>query len=137
MKKTSNYTLTEGPIFKSLLLYSIPIIITNVVQLIFHITDVAVLAIMADDYAVASVGACGSIITLLVNLFTGFATGSNVLIAKRIGEKNMDGVKKGVGASFVIGLASGLILMTAGLIFAREFLIITNCQNDVLEGAVT
>lgn len=137
MKKTNNYTLTEGPIFKSLLLYSIPIIITNVVQLIFHITDVAVLAIMADDYAVASVGACGSIITLLVNLFTGFATGSNVLIAKRIGEKNMDGVKKGVGASFVIGLASGLILMTAGLIFAREFLIITNCQNDVLDGAVT
>ena len=137
MTKTKNYSLTEGSVFKALLFYSIPIIITNVVQLIFHITDVAVLAIMADDSAVASVGACGSIISLLISLFTGFATGSNVLIAKRIGEKKSDGTKKAVGASITIGFVSGLILMTAGIIFSRDFLLITNCQKDVLDGAVT
>ena len=68
--KNKNYNMTEGPIFKTLLLYSIPIIITNAIQLLFYTIDVVVLAIMADDLAVAAVGACGSLITLLVGIFT-------------------------------------------------------------------
>lgn len=94
VKKQSNYSLTDGPIFKTLLFYSFPIIITNVIQLLFHIIDVTILAVMTDDMAVAAVGACGSLITLLVGIFTGFATGSNVLVARRIGEGNTEGVKK-------------------------------------------
>lgn len=57
--------LTEGPIFKTLCIYSLPIIFTNLVQLLFHAADTAVLALMASGEAVAAVGACGSIITLL------------------------------------------------------------------------
>ena len=96
MENNEKCIMTDGPVFKTLLLFSIPIIITNVVQLLFHIMDVAVLAIMVDDMAVAAVGACGSLITLLLGIFTGFATGSNVLLARRIGESNVQGVKKAV-----------------------------------------
>ena len=69
--------LTEGKIFKTLFIYSLPLILTNVVQLLFHAADVTVLGIMVSDYAVAAVGACGPIISLLVSLFASFATGLN------------------------------------------------------------
>lgn len=135
MKRYADSNMTEGSIFKNLFFYSIPIIITNLVQLLFHVVDVTILAIMADDFAVAAVGACGSLITLLVSVFTGFATGSNVLIARRIGEGNKEGIKKATGVSVAIGIISGLILMAIGVVFAKKFLIITNCQPDVLDDA--
>ena len=136
MKSLTSTNMTEGPIFKTLFFYSIPIIITNLVQLLFYVIDVAVLAIMADDLAVAAVGACGSLITLLVSVFTGLATGSNVLVARRIGEGNTDGIKRATGVSIAIGIISGFILMVIGIVFSRKFLIMTNCQKDVLDDAV-
>ncbi len=135
MKSSVSSNMTEGSIFKILFFYSLPIIVTNLVQLLFHVVDVTILAIMADDLAVAAVGACGSLITLLVGIFTGFATGSNVLIARRIGEGNTAGIKKATGVSIAIGIISGFILMVIGIVFARKFLIITNCQPDVLDDA--
>jgi len=131
-----NHTsLTKGPIFKTLFMYSFPLIITNVVQLLFHAADVAVLSLMAGDHPVAAVGACGSLITLLVSLFTGFATGANVLVARKIGAGDKTGVRQAVGTSLVIGFLSGVILMVLSLIFARQFLIFMNCQPDVLDMA--
>ena len=72
-------SLTQGSIFKTLVIFSLPMIITNTVNILFHAADVAVLALLVDGSAVAAVGACGSLITLLVSLFSGFATGANVL----------------------------------------------------------
>ena len=128
-------SLTRGPVFKTLLVYSIPLVVTNVVQLLFHATDVAVLGAMVDDYAVAAVGACGSLITLLVSLFTGFATGANVIVAKREGARDASGVKRAIGTSLVIGFVSGVILMIIALIGARQFLIWMNCRPEVLDMA--
>ena len=134
MKKTY---LTTGPVFKSLLRFSIPLIITNVVQLLFHAADVAVLAFFTDDLAVAAVGACGSIITLLVSLFTGFSTGSNVLVAKRVGAQNEDGIQRAVGTSLTMGLLSGVILMAVAIPSAEKLLVMMNCQPEALEMATT
>ena len=132
MKKIS---LTRGAIFKALFIFSLPMIITNLVSVLFHAADVAVLAILVDGPAVAAVGACGSLITLMVTLFTGFATGANVLISKRIGAEDSEGTKKAVGTSMVIGLLSGILLLMIAQIFARKLLIFMNCQPDVLDMA--
>ena len=78
------HDLTKGPILKTLVRYSLPLVITNVVHILFHTADTLILSIMAGDDAVASVGACASLITLLISLFSGFATGANVLVAQRI-----------------------------------------------------
>ena len=128
-------SLTEGSIFKALVAFSFPMIITNTVNLLFHAADVAVLAIFVDGPAVAAVGACGSLITLMVALFTGFATGANVLIAKRIGSGDPDGARRAIGTSLSIGLLSGIFLMIVALIFAQDFLVLMNCQPDVLDMA--
>ena len=127
--------LTRGPIFKTLLLFSIPMIVTNTMNVLFHAADVAVLALFVDGPAVAAVGACGSLITLMVALFTGLATGANVLIAKRIGAEDSDGTRRAIGTSLTIGRLSGFILMIVALIFSRQFLIWMNCQPEVLDMA--
>lgn len=132
MKKNS---LVQGAIFKALLLFSIPMIITNTVSILFHAADVAVLALLVDGNAVAAVGACGSIITLLVSIFTGLSVGANVLISKRVGAGDAEGTSKAVGTSLVIGLLSGIVLMTVGCLFSRQILVLMNCQEDVLDMA--
>ena len=104
--------LTEGKIFKTLLVYSLPLILTNVVQLLFHAADVTVLGIMVSDYAVAAVGACGPIISLLVSLFASFATGANILIAKHVGARNEERGRKS-------GKGSRTLFYIPGAVFAR------------------
>ena len=125
--------MTEGSIFKTLLTFSLPMIIINVVQLLFHSADVAVLGIMADDADVAAVGACGSLISMLLCIFTGYASAANVIVAKRVGAQDKEGARRATGVAILMGLASGLILMTVTVIFARHFLIMTNCQPEILE----
>jgi putative MATE family efflux protein len=127
--------LTKGPIFRALFVFSLPMIITNTISILFHAADVAVLSFFASGAAVAAVGACGSLITLMVSLFTGLATGANVLISKRVGANDEVGTKKAVGTSLSIGFLSGVLLMLVSLVFARKFLILMNCQPDVLDSA--
>lgn len=127
--------LTRGPVFKTLAAFSLPMIITNTIGILFHAADIAVLAFLVDGPAVAAVGACGSLITLLVSLFTGLATGANVLISKRIGAGDEHGTKKAIGTSLVIGLLSGVVLMIFAVTFARKLLILMQCQPDVLDMA--
>lgn len=132
MKK---YSLTQGPIFKSLFAFSLPMIVTNTIGILFHAADVAVLTFYAGGAAVAAVGACGSLITLMVSLFTGLATGSNVLISKRVGARDETGTQKAIGTSLTLGLLSRIFLMIVSTIFSRQFLIWMNCQPDVLDMA--
>ena len=129
--------LTQGSVFKALFAFSLPIIITNTIGILFHAADVAVLAYLVDGPAVAAVGACGSLITLMVSLFTGLATGANVLISKRVGANDENGARRAVGTSLTVGFLSGIFLMTVALLFARRFLILMNCQRDVLDMATT
>ena len=129
--------LTEGKVFRTLFIYSLPLILTNVVQLLFHAADVTVLGIMVDDNAVAAVGACGPIISLLVSLFASFATGANILIAKHVGAKNEARGRRATGTAIIIGFLSGIIMMIIALIWARDILVLMKCQADVLDTAVT
>ena len=128
--------LTEGKIFRTLFIYSLPLILTNVVQLLFHAADVTVLGIMVDDSAVASVGACGPIISLLVSLFASFATGANILIAKHVGARDEQRGRKATGTAIVLGLLSGVIMLIIAEIWARDILILMKCQPAVLDQAV-
>lgn len=135
MIKVKQSRLIQGSIFKTLVFFSLPMILSNTVNLLFHAADVAVLAYFADSSAVAAVGACGSLITLMVSLFTGLSTGASVLVSKRVGAHDRPGAARAICTALTIGVLSGFFLMIVTLIFARRFLVLMNCQPDVLDKA--
>ena len=132
MDKTS---LTTGPIFRTLFRFSLPMIVINILQMVFHTTDTAVLGIMSGDAEVAAIGACGSLISMLVCLVSGYSSAANVVISRRIGAGDEQGARRATGTALVLGLLSGLTLMTVVLLFSKQFLIMTNCQPEVLDMA--
>ena len=71
--------MVNGPIFKTLALFSLPLVMINLVQVLFHSADVAVLSIMTTDADVAAVGACGTLISMLLCIFGGYSSAANVI----------------------------------------------------------
>lgn len=135
MKKNFEMNMCEGKILGKLIIYALPLVCTNVLQLLFNAADVAVLGIFVNDDAVAAVGATGALINLIIGLFVGLSVGANVLVAKFAGEKNMDAAHKTVGTSVVVSLITGVILAFIGFFFAKTFLEWMKCDPDVLDMA--
>ena len=125
--------LTNGPIFTTLFKFSLPMIIVNILQMLFHTADTAVLGTMSGDAEVAAVGACGSLISMIICLVSGYSSAANVVISKRIGAKNEQESRRATGTALILGFLSGLFLMVIVLIFSKRFLIMTNCQPEILD----
>ena len=135
LKKDVN--MLSGPIVKGLLAISIPIMVMNVLQSLFNIIDMTILKMYntGSEYAVGAVGACGMLITLITGLLIGISAGANVVIAKRIGAKDQEGVDRAVGTSVLFSICGGIVLMVIGVIFAEVFLRWTNCPEQLLPEA--
>lgn len=116
--------MTEGPILKKMITFSIPVIIASLLQTLFHMADTFVLGLFADngDLCVGAVSTTGSLINMIVSMFVGLAVGANVMVARYIGAKNHESVKKTIGTSVVISLIAGAILMLIGIFCSRTFL---------------
>ena len=136
MKKT-NVDMLSGPITKGLIAMTMPIMLMNVIQILFNVVDLTALRFFADDDAVGAVGACGTLSTLCTSLLLGLSAGANVVVAKRLGEGNKERTDKAVMTSLLIAIFGGIILMIIGLIFAETFLRWVNCPEGLLKGATT
>ena len=101
MQKTAKHEidLTTGPLFKKLLIVAVPLILTNILQLLFNAADVAVVGIFKGDDAVAAVGANTALINLIINLFVGLGAGASVVLAKYVGQGNKERAEKLVGTA--------------------------------------
>ena len=94
--------ITNGPILKTLVAFAIPFIMVNLVQRLFHIADVAVLGIMATDTDVAAVGACGSIISMMICIFMGYSSAANVVVARYVGAGDEINSRKATGTALIM-----------------------------------
>ncbi len=126
MSKHSSFEmdLTEGRILPKLIKYALPLLCTNVLQLVFNAADIAVLGQFSanKDVAQAAVGNTGALINLIVGLFVGLSVGANVLIARCVGSNDEERAHRVVGTSVVISLLFGFLLMFVGVFGARTFL---------------
>lgn len=129
--------LTSGPIFKKLIIYSVPFIFTNILQILFNIADIAVLGIFCGDNAVAAVGANTSLTTLVIALFISFSMGTNVVLAKYVGAKEKENARKTVGTSILIAPIFGIILICIGIPHAPKFLELMDCAPAIIDMATT
>lgn len=126
---------TSGPLVRQILLYSLPLILSTVLQNLFNAVDTAVLGNMADSTAVASVGATGTVVGLIVNAFIGFPAGTRIVLARFIGEKNPERIRAAVDTSVILAIVVGLIVAVLGCIFSPLLLQMLNCPEDCFDGA--
>ena len=132
VQKALSQRMLRGPLLPSILLYTIPIILTSLLQLLFNAADLVVVGRWCGSVAVAAVGATGSITNLIVNLFIGLSVGSGVTMAHALGGRNEDAAQKTVHTTLPIALISGLFLTVIGVIFSETFLRLMGTPDDVL-----
>lgn len=136
--KSHETDLTVGPIMKNLILYSLPLIGVNILQLVFSAADIVVLGMFSSrsDSAVAAVGATTALINLVLGLFIGISIGANVAIARSKGANDIERSRRLVGTSIFAGLSFGIIILLVGFFLAEKFMLWMKCDLNVIDLAV-
>ncbi len=134
MKKA--ISLTEGPLAKQILFVSLPLMLSNLLQVLFNISDVAIVGRFAGSTALGAVGSTSIFVTLFTGFLIGLGGGINVLVARYYGAGRAQDVKKTVGSSLIISLFAGVILLLVGLFGSPALLKTINTKPDLLPGAV-
>ncbi len=124
--------MTEGSIVAKLIAFSVPLIISSILQLLFNAADVVVVGRFAGDNSLAAVGSTASLIHMLVNLFTGLATGTTVVAANYFGARDKEKLHDTVHTSMVVSLWSGVILTVVGIFGAKRILLLMGSPEEVL-----
>lgn len=128
--------MTEGSLWKNILIFSLPLMLSQILQVLFNMADVAVVGKFASSNAMGAVGST----TILVSLFTGFligmGSGVNVRIAQLLGAKRKEDTEKSVHTSLLLCLLSGIII-SALCFFSAEWLLgLIRTRSDLMDGAV-
>ncbi|MBR5866792.1 MAG: MATE family efflux transporter [Spirochaetaceae bacterium] len=133
-KKQKNYNLdmTSGPILVNLLKFSIPLILSSILQLLFNAADIVVVGRFAGDASLAAVGSTSSLINLLVNLFIGLSVGTNVVAANFFGANKKNELRTTIHTAILLSIYSGLILTIVGIFGAKHILTLMQTPEDVL-----
>lgn len=132
MSKNRQIDMTEGPILGKFLIFSLPIIASGILQLLFNAADIIVVGKFAGDESLAAVGSTGSLINLLVNLFVGLSIGTNVVAANFFGAGKKKELELTVHTAILLSFISGIFLTGIGVVFAKEILKLMNCPEEVL-----
>lgn len=136
-KGTNRGLMTQGVIWKQLLLFAIPLLLGNLFQLLYNTVDSVVVGNYIGGNALAAVGASNPIINLLVGLFMGIATGAGVVISRYFGAQDRENVHEAVHTAVAFALASGVVLMVLGAILSPYLLQWIGTPPEVLDGAIT
>lgn len=133
MMKTVKLDMTEGPVFSKLLNFSIPLILSNLLQLLFNAADVIVVGRFAGDNSLAAVGSTTSLINLLVNLFVGLSIGCNVVTANFFGANQKKELNICIHTAILLSIYGGIILTIVGIIFSKPLLMLMQAPKEVLD----
>ena len=127
--------LTSGPLGKQILFFSIPLIFSNLLQVLFNMADVAVVGRFAGPEALGSVGSTTILVTLFTGFLIGLAGGVNVLVALHAGARNPREIKETVHTSVIVCFIMGVLVLLFGVVFSRSILEIMNTKEELIDGA--
>lgn len=133
MNRSVQINLTEGPILTKLLQFSIPLVLSSLLQLLFNAADIIVVGRFAGDNSLAAVGSTGSLVNLLVNLFQGLSIGTNVVAAHYFGANKKSELKETVHTAMLLSVYSGIIMTVVGVSLATPILRLMKAPIEVLE----
>ena len=133
MEKRYSLNMTSGPFLKKILIFSVPLMLTGLLQLAYNTADVVVVGRFAGKEALAAVGSTGSLINLLVNVFLGLSMGSGVMIARHIGAGDEERVHKSTHTAMLLSIICGFFVGALGFFLSRQILILMKVPADVLD----
>ncbi|MBS6734148.1 MAG: MATE family efflux transporter [Clostridiales bacterium] len=136
MAKSYEMDMTSGPLLKKILIFSVPLMLSGILQLLFNAADIIVVGQFTGSSALAAVGSTSSLINLFVNVFIGFSIGANVLVAQYFGARDEKNVHETVHTSILLAIICGLILIVAGISLAPPMLELMDTPDEVLGQAV-
>lgn len=132
-KKKYEINMCEGPLFGKMLLFTVPLMFSGILQLLFNAADTIVVGRYAGKEALAAVGSTSSLINLLVNLFMGLSVGANILVARYYGAKKEEDIQITVHTSITLAALAGIVLAVLGNIFAKPLLLLMGSPEDVVD----
>ena len=136
MKKSYEMDMCSGPLLSKILIFSIPLMISGILQLLFNAADIVVVGRFTGSEAMAAVGSTGALINLIINLFVGISVGANVVVARNYGARDYDGVHGAVHTSVLTALIGGVFLIFVGIALARPLLEQMGTPDNVIDQSV-
>lgn len=128
--------MCNGPLLGKILLFSLPLIASGILQLLFNAADMIVAGRYAGSIALGAVGATSSLINLLINVFIGLSVGTNVAIAHYYGARREDELSETLHTSIALSLICGIGLMIVGIVLAKPLLSLMGTPEEVLPHSV-
>lgn len=129
--------LTSGVLWKQILIFALPLMLSNLLQVLFNISDIAVVGKFAGSLALGAVGSTTTLITLYTGFLIGISGGINVLTALAIGSRSNQDIRETVHTAGVISAILGVVLLFCGMFSARGILELLNTKQELMEGAVS
>lgn len=128
----SNQYMLEGPLFSGIIRYTLPIILTSLLQLLFNAADLVVVGQFCGSLSLAAVGATGAITNLMVNFFIGLSVGAGVTVAHSLGSREEEMVFRTVHTTLPVSVISGVMLTVFGIACSEAFLRMMGTPDTVL-----
>ncbi|MDD4796905.1 MAG: MATE family efflux transporter [Eubacteriales bacterium] len=137
MPATRKYELDmcNGPIFSKLVSYSVPLMLTGMLQLLYNAVNIVVVGRFVGSQALAAVGSTSSLINLIITLFIGLSVGTSLVMAKYYGAQQLKDANDTVHTSIALSAAGGVVLAAVGILLARPLLALMDTPQDVLDMA--
>ena len=130
MRRSTN--MLSGPLWSSLITYTVPIMLTSILQLLFNAADLVIVGRFSGSINVAAVSATGAITNLIVNLFIGLSIGAGVSVAHALGGNHEKEVHRIVHTALPTAIIGGIILSIVGVVFSKTFLTLMKTPENVL-----
>jgi len=130
-------TLTSGSLTRNILKFSLPLMFSNLLQVMFNMADIAVAGKFAGSVALGAVGSTPQFLFLFIGLAMGMGQAINVTAAFFLGQKNEEKIKSTVNNGFVLCLVYGIVICAAGFLLSEPVLVLMKTKNEFLSGAVS
>lgn len=132
----SNTLMTEGPIWKKIVLFALPLFLGNLFQQLYNTADSLIVGNFLGSDALAAVSSSGSLIFLMVGFFNGIAMGAGVVVARYYGARQIERVQRAIHTDIAFGLTAGAALTVIGLFLAPKMLVWMGTPADVMPNSV-
>lgn len=137
MSGNKKMDLCNGPLFKQTVLYTVPLLLSGLLQLFFNAADMMVVGRFASAQSLAAVGCTSSFCNLIVTVFMGLSVGANVIVANAIGARDKRNTARAVHTSMAVALIGGILLLIVGMFVTRPVLEMMNTPDSVIDKACT